>query len=225
MKKMQKNITIILAGVSILFACTSQTTKQKLAPTTIQKIPVTTDTLKNWVQLQDSSRTIIIDQRYASTNNFMHKQIYPCSKMYVRPEVATALYQAATIAHAHNVQLVIYDAYRPQKFQKIMYDIVQNPTYVALPSKGSMHNKGLAVDIALADSNGTVLDFGSSFDDFTTKANYSYNHCSTNQKNNRALLRTMMTQVGFSPYEKEWWHFNYTKVNYPTDAFIWNCNE
>jgi len=34
-----------------------------------------------------------------------------------------------------------------------MWKIVPNPSYVAVPSKGSIHNRGGAVDITLVDSN------------------------------------------------------------------------
>lgn len=34
-----------------------------------------------------------------------------------------------------------------------------------------------------------------------------------------------MIESGFVPYEKEWWHFNYKKTDYPVSDFVWTCLE
>jgi D-alanyl-D-alanine dipeptidase len=39
-----------------------------------------------------------------------------------------------------------------------------NPKYVADPAKGSIHNRGGAVDITLVDANNRELDMGTPFD-------------------------------------------------------------
>jgi D-alanyl-D-alanine dipeptidase len=39
-------------------------------------------------------------------------------------------------------------------------EIVSNPKYVADPAKGSIHNRGGAVDITLVDANNRELDMG-----------------------------------------------------------------
>jgi len=36
---------------------------------------------------------------------------------------------------------------------------------------------------------------------------------------NRLLLRKMMMQAGFEPYEKEWWHFTFKEEMYPDTYF------
>ena len=106
-----------------------------------------------------------------------------------------------------------------------MFDIVKNPKYVAEPKQGgSMHNKGLAVDISLANKNGILLDFGGEFDDFSEKSHHGYKDLSSTAKANRKLLKEIMIEVGFEPYKYEWWHYSYKKVNYSLDDFIWDCN-
>ena len=59
--------------------------------------------------------------------------------------------------------------------------------------------------------SGEMLDFGTEFDDGTERAalaRFEYLEHNELAKNNRRLLYTVMTQVGFRPYKHEWWHFN-----------------
>jgi D-alanyl-D-alanine dipeptidase len=50
-----------------------------------------------------------------------------------------------------------------------MWKIVSNPEYVANPAKGSVHNRGGAVDITLVDATGKELNMGTSFDFLESK--------------------------------------------------------
>jgi D-alanyl-D-alanine dipeptidase len=228
MKKMQKNITIILVVVS-LFSCRNKGTHNALpggsaAKTEIAIITQKTDTTKPWKEIDFNSSGMIANIVYADTLNFMREKIYDCAKCFLRPEAYAALLKANELAKKQQLKLMIFDCYRPKIYQIKMYNIVKNPDYVALPGKGSMHNKGLAIDIGLADINGKMLDMGSAFDEFSEKAHYTFSNISPAAKANRKKLREIMVISGFKPYDKEWWHFNYTAVNYPTDDFIWNCN-
>jgi D-alanyl-D-alanine dipeptidase len=214
MKKMQKNITIILAGVSLLISSANLVKGQRIESLT-----------SSWKEINFKKTSILEKLAYADTANFMHEKIYPCAKCFLRPEAADALLQVNQRAAQLNLHLILFDCYRPKIYQQKMYDLVQNRDYVALPGKGSMHNKGLAVDIGLADSKGKFLDFGCAFDDFSDKAHFSYPGISDKAKANRKLLQEIMQQAGFEPYKNEWWHFNFRKVDYPVADFIWNCND
>lgn len=162
---------------------------------------------------------------YADTANFMHAKIYPCARCFLRPEAAQALEKAAVIAKSKGYTLVIYDCYRPYPFQQKMYDIVNNPKYVAPPGKGSNHNRGAAVDVSLADENGQLLDMGGDFDDFSQISHYAAKSITVKARKNRRLLRHIMEKSGFTAYNNEWWHFDYKKQRYDTSSFIWECNE
>jgi D-alanyl-D-alanine dipeptidase len=210
---MQKNITIILAGVSFLI-CNNNSLKGQTGTPSI-----------NWKEVDFKEAHIIEKLAYADTANFMHEKIYPCAKCFLRPEATEALLKANRLAAQSHLRIVLFDCYRPKVYQQKMYDLVKNPDYVALPTKGSMHNKGLAVDIGLADANGMLLDFGCAFDDFSDKAHFSYPGISAGAKANRTLLQNIMLQAGFEPYKNEWWHFNFKKAEYPVDDFIWKCND
>ncbi len=233
MRKTLRNITIILVVVNAVQSCGQ---KEETIDTSWLKIedylfvskkgPVKKDSsiTGKWTEINFNQAHIVGKMAYADTSNFMHEKIYPCARCFLRPEAASALINANDIAITENLHLVIFDCYRPKVYQQKMYDIVKNPDYVASPEKGSMHNRGLAVDIALADWNERLLDFGGEFDDFSEKAHYDFEGISKEAKSNRKKLREIMLSAGFEPYKNEWWHFTFTKVQYPVDGFTWNCN-
>ena len=80
-----------------------------------------------------------------------------------------------------------------------MWKIVPNPSYVANPAKGSIHNRGGAVDIGLIDENGVEVDFGTDFDFFGKEAAHNFKQLSTSIRKNRKLLRKVMKKSGFNP--------------------------
>jgi D-alanyl-D-alanine dipeptidase len=122
-------------------------------------------------------------------------------------------------------KIKIFDCYRPLDIQKRMWKIVPNPSYVADPSKGSIHNRGGAVDITLVDANGKALDMGTSFDFFGIEASHNYQNLSQEIKNNRELLKTTMIQNGFNPLDSEWWHYNLkTATNDKVSNAKWKCD-
>jgi len=182
------------------------------------------DTVKGWAEVNFEMQGIQNKMAYADTANFMHNKIYPCARCFLRPEVAESLEEANQIAKDKGYTLVIYDCYRPYGYQKIMYDIVNDARYVAPPGKGSNHNRGRAIDLSLADENGNLLDMGTLFDDFTQKSHYDAEGLTKEAKRNRKTLRNIMKRAGFTPYNNEWWHFDYKKQNYETADFRWDCD-
>jgi len=181
------------------------------------------DTVKEWREINFDSLNIVNKMAYADTANFMHEKIYPCARCFLRPEVADALEKANEAAQDKGYKLIIYDCYRPYGYQHKMYEIVNNPLYVAKPGKGSNHNRGAAIDLSLTDAEGNLLDMGGAFDDFSEISHYGATGISKAAKKNRKLLRNIMVKAGFTPYENEWWHFDYRQKRYPTAGFKWDC--
>ncbi|MCE2963617.1 MAG: M15 family metallopeptidase [Chitinophagales bacterium] len=237
---MQKNIMTILGGVRVIFCFAflsfvlSCQTKDEYgtSPTEAKAISVKSNQLTPSIKELNQGEFAEIfenphlrfDLRYASENNFLKKKVYPCGRVFLRNEAAEALLNASEICQKQKLKLVVFDAYRPLSIQKKMYEMVKNPDYVADPKKGSKHNRGCAVDVGLANANG-LLDMGTEFDDFTEKAHYSNNNISAEAKANRLILRTIMEQSGFVSYEKEWWHYNFKKTDYPLSDFQWSCHD
>jgi len=82
--------------------------------------------------------------------------------------------------------------------------------FIAVPSVAG-HPSGGAVDLVIKDiRSGRVIDFGAEQYDFDSKDCYVFSsNISKIGANNRALLREIMTSVGFAPFDGEWWHFSY----------------
>ncbi|ODU51309.1 MAG: hypothetical protein ABS92_00100 [Thiobacillus sp. SCN 63-374] len=75
------------------------------------------------------------------------------------------------------------------------------------------HCTGGAVDVEIIDEQGHVIDFGMQIKDwFVVPPELCAPQCasiSEGAARNRDLLRQVMLQQGFAPYQHEWWHFSY----------------
>lgn len=162
------------------------------------------------VPLWQIDSTIVTDVKYATTNNFTGQVLYPTNKVYIRKIVGEALAKVQSyLLENYNLQIKVFDGYRPLSVQKKMWKIMPDNRYVADPAKGSRHNRGAAVDLTIIDSNGTELEMGTEYDNFTEKAHYAYSDLPKNVKENRKLLRNTMDKYGFHPITTEWWHFDF----------------
>ncbi|MDP4175772.1 MAG: M15 family metallopeptidase [Bacteroidota bacterium] len=163
------------------------------------------------VPLRSIDSTIVFDVRYATTNNFTGRILYPTSKVYLRKTVAEKLSEVEKyLMEKYNLRLKVFDGYRPLSVQKKLWEIVPDENFVANPAKGSRHNRGAAVDLTLIDSLGNELEMGTPYDDFTKKANRNYPDLTDFEKRNRRILDEAMEKFGFEPLMTEWWHFDYS---------------
>lgn len=178
-----------------------------------------------FVNLKDYSKDFIYNMKYATTDNFLKTKVYDCEACYLRYKTVKALLEANEKFIKRGYRIMIFDCYRPLDIQKKMWTIVSNPDYVADPKKGSIHNRGGAVDITLADNTGTAIDMGTPFDHFGIEASHDYEDLTDEVKQNRKLLRKIMTRSGFRIFESEWWHYNLKNARKESISnFKWNCD-
>lgn len=178
-----------------------------------------------FVNLKDYSRDFVYDMKYATPDNFLKAKVYDCDECYLRLKTVEALLEANKEFSGKRYRIKIFDCYRPLAIQKQMWKIVSDPKYVADPAKGSIHNRGGAVDITLVDENGKELDMGTAFDHFGPEASHGFEGISPEAKRNRRLLKRIMKRHGFEPFDSEWWHYNLkgSKKDNISD-FAWNCH-
>lgn len=207
-----------------------------MAQTTIQKVdivkavkneyitaPVVNDS--TFVNLYDYSHDFIFKMKYATAENFLKTKVYDCEACYLRYKTVKALLKAQEKFMKKGYRIVLFDCYRPLDIQKKMWQIVPNPSYVADPKKGSIHNRGGAVDISLADADGNELDMGTGFDHFGPEAAQDYENLPESVLENRKLLRKTMINSGFRVFESEWWHYNLKNARRePISNFQWICD-
>lgn len=161
------------------------------------------------VDVQKVIPGIVLDIRYATTNNFTGQKLYPLARCCLRREAAESLKHVEDELHGMGLGLKIFDGYRPLSVQKKMWAIVPDENYVANPAKGSRHNRGAAVDLTLIKLDGTELPMPTPFDDFTVKAHRDYTNLPPDVLQNRALLQRVMEEHDFRGLSTEWWHFDY----------------
>jgi len=178
-----------------------------------------------FVNLKDYSNDFVYDMKYATEDNFLKSRVYDCAECYLRYKTVKSLILANHRLMRKGFKIKIFDCYRPLDIQKKMWLIVSNPKYVADPSKGSIHNRGGAVDITLVNFKGKELDMGTSFDFFGKEASHNYTGFSIEIKNNRNLLRKIMAKENFNSFDSEWWHYNLkTALNDKVSNFRWDCD-
>ncbi|MDB5175988.1 MAG: D-ala-D-ala dipeptidase family protein [Candidatus Saccharibacteria bacterium] len=144
--------------------------------------------------------------------------------IYVRKTVADLLQRASSELrnYSKDMSLEVVYGHRPLAIQKSLFD-----KYFALYSKKYQgielyeavhrsiavpeiagHPAGAAVDIRILKS-GKPINMGTGIWEFVPDS-YTFSPFISRQAwANRRLLRDTMKQVGFAPYDGEWWHFSY----------------
>ena len=165
------------------------------------------------------------DLKYAGEDNFVKKQIYDCPRCYLTTETGQALHKVAEYLKTnYDLGIILFDCYRPLSAQEKLWSIVPKATYVTPPHKGSMHNRGKAIDLTLADSLGQPLDMGSHFDDFSNASHIDNTQLPKNILYRRSILRKTMVKFGFKGIRTEWWHFSYQGSPAPISNWKWSCD-
>ena len=174
------------------------------------------DSHLNLVDLKKIDNKLKLDIRYASENNFMRSKFYNSSRAFLNSEAAQNLLNAHRELEKKGYGIVIFDAYRPWYVTKMFWEGTPEALkhFVADPEKGSVHNRGCAIDIGLYDMiTGKNIDMISGYDEFTERAYPNYNGGDKSKRDIRDLLISTMEKNDFSVYEYEWWHFNYKNCN------------
>jgi len=170
------------------------------------------DKSKELYEVIKLDKSLKLDIRYASTQNFMQTPFYKESRAFLLKGAGKMLVEAHKELRNYGYGIVIYDAYRPWYITKMFWDATPDSLkeFVADPREGSIHNRGCAVDIGLYDiKNGKIINMISGYDEFTEKAYPFYSGGTKKERETRDLLINTMKKHDFEVYKYEWWHFNY----------------
>ncbi len=164
-------------------------------------------------ELVDVARALpdaTVDLRYATPRNVVGRAMYPAGArcLLLRP-VAERLVRAAARLRAQGFTLRLWDCYRPLAVQRALWRVQPTPGLVADPRTGSNHNRGAAVDVALAGPGGADVALPTDFDAFGPRARPSAREgVPAAARRHRDLQRAAMLAEGFRPIRLEWWHFD-----------------
>ncbi len=176
-----------------------------------------------WTDIGLMDTSIIMDLKYATTDNFVGEKMYDCGRCFLRKAAAEKILMIQKELQEKGYGLKMFDCYRPRPIQWKLWEKVPDPRYVADPKKGSMHNRGAAVDLTIVDSRGKALDMGTAYDFFGPRAHSTFTDLPENILANRQRLSSAMVRHGFQPIRTEWWHFSLEGQNYPLSDMLWNC--
>jgi zinc D-Ala-D-Ala dipeptidase len=208
--KSLKKFSFYILLINSIFA-TSQVTSQEINDTT-------------FVNLKDYSKDFVLDMKYATTDNFLKTKVYDCESCFLRLKTVKSLIAANKTFIKKGYRIKLFDCYRPIDVQKKMWVIVSNPDYVANPAKGSIHNRGGAVDMTIVDNKGRELDMGTTFDFFGPESSHFFLKFSKEILNNRKFLKKIMIKNHFESFDSEWWHYNLEgSKKDKLSNFIWDC--
>ncbi len=218
----------------------------------VDPFKVSCDDASGFVSISEVIPDVILEIRYYSTYNFIGERIdgYEEPIALITREAADALRKASDTFVSLGYRLKIYDAYRPQcavshfvrwaedtgdvRMQAYFYPGLDKKLLFPLGfiARRSGHSRGSTVDLTLFDmQTGKDVDMGSPFDFFGDVSHADYTAITRQQYENRMLLRKVMLDHGFEPYEGEWWHFTLkdepypdTYFTFPVSSSVWKKN-
>lgn len=151
---------------------------------------------------------VVLDLRYATTNNITGMVLYPEAKAYLRQETIRKLRRVSRELKEEGYRLVIWDAWRPADAQRALWQAKPDGKFLTPPSKISRHRRGTSVDVSLADMDGKILSMPSEFDEFNAKADEDFSDVPKEKAQRARTLRNIMFKAGFSGVPDEWWHYD-----------------
>jgi zinc D-Ala-D-Ala dipeptidase len=146
--------------------------------------------------------------RYATENNFLKAKVYDCAECYLRYKTVKKLIEANDLFLKLGYRIKLFDCYRPLDVQKKMWKIVPNPIYVADPSKGSIHNRGCAVDIDFSRFKWKELDMGTDPLIISVKKLHIIIMKIVLKLLKNRKYYAKMESCSFKVFQSEWWHYN-----------------
>ncbi|MEI7628761.1 MAG: M15 family metallopeptidase [Bacteroidota bacterium] len=165
------------------------------------------------VELVKLDTSLHLDIRYATNNNLEGRPVYTEARAFLQRPAAEALVLVNRDLKKLGYGLLIFDGYRPWSVTKLFWDLTpkKDKIFVANPKEGSKHNRGCAVDLSLFEiATGKEVEMTGIYDEMSERSYPNYTGGTVEQRKMRDLLRSKMESHGFSVYEYEWWHFDFS---------------
>ncbi|MBK5271935.1 MAG: D-alanyl-D-alanine dipeptidase, partial [Bacteroidia bacterium] len=126
---MKISALLILSTLIAFKASSQQDMAKKLVITSNYSLfrnQVKLDSSKEMIELKTVIPNIVYDLRYATTNNFMHRLMYPenTSITFLRQPVVAALQKVQQELNEKGLGLKIFDAYRPYSVTRKFWELV-----------------------------------------------------------------------------------------------------
>lgn len=162
------------------------------------------------IDIKAAIPSVVLDIRYATTNNFMQQVMYKQARAFARKPVVEKLKEIQALLKDVGYGLKIFDGYRPYAVTLSFYEKASDKNFVASPKNGSKHNRGCAIDLTIIDlKTGKEVPMPTPYDSFEAAAAVNYNDLPKEVIINRNFLIKTMQAHGFKVLHNEWWHFDF----------------
>lgn len=152
---------------------------------------------------------LIVRLAYANDDNLAGRALYAKgAKCLLRKSVAERLAAAAKELRKSGLRLVAWDCTRSREAQRALWKAHPHAGAVADPARGSLHERGVAVDVGLADLDGNPVALPTAFDAFGPEAAADAPLPQGPARVHREKLEAAMRAAGFRVNPKEWWHYS-----------------
>jgi len=152
---------------------------------------------------------LIVQLAYATADNVAGRALLPPdARCLLRRSVAERLALAARALRKQGLRLIARDCTRSAETQRALWKAHPQPGSVADPVRGSLHERGVAVDLGLADLSGAPVAVPTTFDEFGPQAAAGAPLPEGAAKAHRDALEAAMHAAGFRVNPKEWWHYS-----------------
>ncbi len=160
-----------------------------------------------------------LDIRYARSDNFLGRAVYPFEGAFLQRPVAEALLRVHRGLETFGYGILVFDGYRPWSVTRLFWEAADDNQrqFLANPDSGSIHNRGCAVDCSLFRlKDGREIEMPSAFDEMNETAWPAYLGGRPEARANRDRLIRSMHAEGFQVLKNEWWHFSHpAAADYP----------
>ncbi|MDQ7947230.1 MAG: M15 family metallopeptidase [Pedobacter sp.] len=210
-----KKLSFLLFMAASLSACAQQNTQNPYGLTVISdywsyKASVKANPDNELIEIKKAIPSIVLDVRYATTNNFMKQVMYKQARAFARKPVVAQLKKIQALLKEKGYGLKIFDGYRPYAITVAFYQKASDKNFVANPAKGSKHNRGCALDLTIIDlKTGKDVPMPTPYDSFAPEASPHFNELPPQVIKNRDFLINVMQANGFKVIYNEWWHFDF----------------
>ncbi len=179
---------------------------------------------------------LVVDMHYFGEDNFVGARIdgYEGARCLLSRQAATALARVQQDLAPQGFGLKVFDCYRPTRavahfvrWARDIKDVKRKADFypdvdkrdlfrLGYISNRSGHSRGSTVDLTLvrlgpgqprAEVAPVEVDMGTRFDFFGVQSWPSSKAVSAEAQASRKILAAAMRRGGFTPYDREWWHF------------------
>ena len=214
----------------------------QVSPATAQQMPA------GFVDAATVVDGLDVDMRYFGEDNFVGTRIdgYEGARCLLSRPAAAALARVQKDLVSQGFGLKVFDCYRPTRavahfvrWARDLKDVKRKADFypevdkrdlfrLGYISNRSGHSRGSTVDLTLvrlgpgqppAEVAPVEVDMGTRFDFFGMQSWPSSKAVSAAAQASRKILATAMRRGGFTPYDKEWWHFTLRGEPYPNSYF------